>query len=91
MSKSISVITKKRGRGRPPTTGTGTLIGVRLLDEVLGRLDAWIAGQGEPALSRPEAIRRALDLALPPAKRTKRAADPTSAPESDHGAKAAPP
>jgi hypothetical protein len=48
MMKSIIIgTTKKRGRGRPPTTG------------------AWIAKQGDPSLSRPEAIRRVLDQALP--------------------------
>jgi hypothetical protein len=60
---SIHVITKKR-RGRPATTGKGTLIGVRLLDDPLATLDAWIAKQGEPELSRPEAIRRLVELGL---------------------------
>jgi hypothetical protein len=63
MGKSISVITKKR-RGRPVTTGKGTLIGVRLLDEPLSALDAWISRQKEPELSRPEAIRRLVELGL---------------------------
>lgn len=63
MGKSISVITK-RGRGRPVTTGKGTLIGVRLLDTPLAELDAWIADQEEPDLTRPEAIRRLVELGL---------------------------
>jgi hypothetical protein len=63
MGKSIRVITKRR-RGRPVTTGKGTLIGVRLLDEPLGALDVWIAKQKEPDLSRPEAIRRLVELGL---------------------------
>ena len=63
MGKSIRVITKRR-RGRPVTTGKGTLIGVRLLDEPLGELDAWIARQQQPDLSRPEAIRRLVELGL---------------------------
>jgi hypothetical protein len=63
MGKSISVITKKR-RGRPVTTGKGTLIGVRLLDEPLAALDAWIAKQKELDLSRPEAIRRLVERGL---------------------------
>jgi hypothetical protein len=63
MGKSIRVITKKR-RGRPITTGKGTLIGVRLLDDPLATLDAWIARQKEPELSRPEAIRRLVELGL---------------------------
>lgn len=57
MSKSISDNTKKRGR--PKTTGMGTLIGVRLLPGLLAPLDRWIAAQPQP-MSRPEAIRYAL-------------------------------
>jgi hypothetical protein len=67
MARSIRVITKKR-RGRPVTTGKGTLIGVRLLDEQLAALDAWIAAQEPdhiiPNLSRPAAIRRLIELGL---------------------------
>lgn len=63
MAKSIRVITKKR-RGRPVTTGKGTLIGVRLLDPPLAELDDWINRQKEPDLSRPEAIRRLVELGL---------------------------
>ncbi|MCK1714018.1 MULTISPECIES: hypothetical protein [unclassified Bradyrhizobium] len=63
MGKSIRVITKKR-RGRPVTTGKGTLIGVRLLDEPLATLDDWIARQKDAELTRPEAIRRLVDLGL---------------------------
>jgi len=63
MAKSISVITKKR-RGRPVTTGKGTLIGVRILDEPLATLDVWISKQKEPELTRPEAIRRLVELGL---------------------------
>jgi hypothetical protein len=53
----------KRGRGRPVTTGTGTLIGVRCLDDFLGRIDAWRAKQ-EGDVSRPDAIRRLAELEL---------------------------
>jgi len=67
MARSIRVITKKK-RGRPVTTGKGTLIGVRLLDEQLAALDAWIADQeldlGIPDMSRPEAIRRLIEIGL---------------------------
>ena len=62
MMKSISAIPKKRGR--PKTTGRGTLLGVRMLDEPLQKLDAWIADKREPDLSRPEAIRRLVELGL---------------------------
>ncbi len=63
MAKSIGVITKKK-RGRPVTTGKGTLIGVRLLDDPLSTLDSWITRQKEPDLTRPEAIRRLVELGL---------------------------
>jgi hypothetical protein len=63
MRKSIRVITKKR-RGRPVTTGKGTLVGVRLLDAPLAALDDWISDQKEPDLSRPEAIRRLVEIGL---------------------------
>ena len=60
MVKSIRDNNKKRGR--PPTTGTGTLVGVRLQDGLLRDVDKWGSGQG--GLSRPEAIRRLLEQAL---------------------------
>jgi hypothetical protein len=63
MGKSKSVNQKKR-RGRPVTTGRGTLIGVRLLKTPLAALDDWIARQQEPGLSRPEAIRRLIEIGL---------------------------
>jgi hypothetical protein len=62
MKKSISASAKSRGR--PVTTGTGTTIGVRMLDSRIASLDAWIANQKEPELTRPEAIRRLVDLGL---------------------------
>jgi hypothetical protein len=46
------------------TTGTGMTIGVRMLDDRIATLDAWIARQKEPDLSRPEAIRRLVELGL---------------------------
>jgi hypothetical protein len=61
MAKSIRVI--KKSRGRPKTTGTGTLIGVRLQDDALAKLDAWAAKQ-DGELSRPEAIRRLVEMGL---------------------------
>jgi hypothetical protein len=62
MAKSIRDIAKKI-RGRPKTTGLGTGILVRLQPEPLEALDNWAAGQdGQP--SRPEAIRRLVELGL---------------------------
>jgi hypothetical protein len=40
------------------------LIGVRLLKTPLAALDDWIARQQEPGLSRPEAIRRLIEIGL---------------------------
>jgi hypothetical protein len=62
MAKSINASAKRRGR--PVTTGTGTTIGVRMLDDPLAALDAWIAKQKEPELTRPEAVRRLVELGL---------------------------
>jgi hypothetical protein len=62
MAKSISASAKSRGR--PITTGTGTTIGVRMLDGRIASLDAWIAKQKEPGLTRSEAIRRLVELGL---------------------------
>lgn len=61
MSDQETVITKKRG---PKPTGKGTLIGVRLLPDVLQPLDKWIGEQPDPKPSRPEAIRRLVKKAL---------------------------
>jgi hypothetical protein len=51
-------------RGRPVTTGTGQMLGVRLQPDQLAALDAWIARCPEPKPSRPEAVRRILAGAL---------------------------
>ena len=59
---SISANTKKRGR--PKTTGKGHLIGVCFLDASLADLDTWIAAQPKPKPSRPEAIRRLVEIGL---------------------------
>ena len=59
--KRQTVITKKR-RG-PAPTGKGTLVGVRLQPDDLSELDDWISEQDE-AFTRPEAIRRLVELGL---------------------------
>ena len=46
------------------TTGTGNTIGVRMIDDRIAVLDAWIKKQNEHDLSRPEAIRRLVELGL---------------------------
>jgi hypothetical protein len=64
MRKSIRGIKKsKPGIGRPRTTGAGQPVMVRMHDRQLAAIDGWIAAQGED-VSRPEAIRRLVDLGL---------------------------
>ncbi|MGY3443477.1 hypothetical protein [Bradyrhizobium sp. USDA 4473] len=61
MAKPISDISK--GRGRPKTTGPGTGILVKMHDPELEAIDEWIEKQADEP-SRPEAIRRLLQIAL---------------------------
>ncbi len=49
---------------RPRPKETGTLVGVRLQPDALRNLDAWIEAQPEPRPTRPEAVRRLLQLVL---------------------------
>ena len=63
MAKSIRDIPKKK-LGRPPTGGRREGILVRMETEQFDALDAWIAKRKEPGLTRPEAIRRLLELGL---------------------------
>ena len=53
----------KRPRGRPATTGKGELIGVRILPDLLEKIDDWRKAQ-EQDVSRPNAIRRLVQDAL---------------------------
>jgi hypothetical protein len=55
------VISRKRG---PPPTGKGTPVLVRLAPAPLANLDGWIEEQAPPHPSRPEAIRRLIELGL---------------------------
>jgi hypothetical protein len=63
MAESIKDIPKKR-RGRPSTGGRREGILVRLEPDQFEALDGWIMKQKEPDLSRPEAIRRLVELGL---------------------------
>jgi hypothetical protein len=60
MSKAISRTRKSRGR---PSTGAES-IHLRVLPDQMAALDDWIRRQKEPDLSRPEAIRRLVELGL---------------------------
>ena len=72
--RSVTVRKKKRAA---PATGKGTPIGLRLEPATLARVDRWVASQQDDP-SRPEAIRRLVELALGIAQRagvrTKKAA-----------------
>jgi hypothetical protein len=59
MTKSISRTRKARGR---PSTGAES-VHLRVLPDQSAAIDAWIAKQKE-RLSRPEAIRRLVELGL---------------------------
>jgi hypothetical protein len=58
--RSVTVRKKKRAA---PATGKGTPIGLRLAPATLARVDRWAASQQDDP-SRPEAIRRLVELAL---------------------------
>jgi hypothetical protein len=54
------MLAKKRGR---PATGHGQTIGVRCHDDLLASVDAWAAKEDDEP-TRPEAIRRLVELGL---------------------------
>src|SRR5262249_46637922 len=58
--RSVTVRQKKRA---PPRAGKGKPIGLRLAPATLARVDRWAASQQDDP-SRPEAIRRLVELAL---------------------------
>lgn len=70
MLKQETLVSKKR-RG-PAPSGQGTPVMVRLQPDQLARLDAWIAEEGGRATSRPEAVRRLIDVALQKSDRSAR-------------------
>jgi Arc/MetJ-type ribon-helix-helix transcriptional regulator len=53
-----------RKKPRPAATGKGEPVVVRMHPPQLKALDAWIAQQEPPFPSRPEAVRRLVELAL---------------------------
>jgi hypothetical protein len=62
MSKSTITANGKRPVGRPKVGAI--LIGVRVPPADVAALDAWIKKRKEPELSRPEAIRRLVEIGL---------------------------
>jgi hypothetical protein len=68
MGKSIIGTKKRAGRGRPKTeAGSGVQLGMRWPQEQLDRIDGWASDQADEP-SRPEAIRRLVNLGLAGAK-----------------------
>jgi hypothetical protein len=64
MPKSVRHSTKSLPKiGRPKTTGPGQPQVVRMHDHQVASIDAWVAKQAE-AISRPEAIRRLVEIGL---------------------------
>jgi hypothetical protein len=61
MRSSISDTQKKRGR---PATGITPPFNIRLSAEIRDRIDAWIAGQSDPSITRAEAVRRLVEKGL---------------------------
>jgi hypothetical protein len=59
----IKSIRGNKKRGRPRTTGIGTQIGMRWHDPDLRAIDEWRRSQTDLP-SRPEAIRRLVELGL---------------------------
>jgi len=63
MARSIPDDKKPKRRGRPPTTGTGTLVAQRWHADDLKTIDAWRERQGDQP-DRAEAVRRLVRLGL---------------------------
>jgi hypothetical protein len=61
MKKQTVIPQKKRG---PPATGKGEPVVVRMHPPMLAGLDEWIAKQKQPFPSRPEAVRRLVEVGL---------------------------
>ncbi len=68
MKKKTVIPEKKRG---PPATGKGEPIVVRMHPPMLATLDEWIAKQDQPFPSRPEAVRRLVEIGLKAGKPAK--------------------
>jgi hypothetical protein len=64
MTKSIRDSKNSKPKiGRPKTTGPGQAQVVRMHDQQIAAIDAWVAMQ-DAEISRPEAIRRLVELGL---------------------------
>jgi hypothetical protein len=61
MKKSIMVMPKKRGRGRPRTGGRDPQVVLRMPADLIKRIEQWAKADG---VGRSEAIRRLVELGL---------------------------
>jgi hypothetical protein len=69
MIKSIRDSKKSKPKiGRPNTTGPGQAQVVRMHDQQIAAIDAWVVLQ-DAEISRPEAIRRLVEIGLKTASR----------------------
>jgi hypothetical protein len=68
MTKSISVLQKKRGRGRP-ATGQDPTMSIRLSDKIKAEIDEWASRQDDKP-PRSIAIRHLVEIALASAKKS---------------------
>lgn len=59
---AVAIPDTQKKRGRPAVGSVGVM--VKLPPDALNRLDSWIAQQEGNKLTRPEAIRRLLDMLL---------------------------
>lgn len=73
MKRSITVNKKSRPRGRPKTTGTGTVVGRRWHDADLAAIDAYAAEQG---IDRSQAIYNLVKVGLASAGKIRRQRKP---------------
>jgi hypothetical protein len=65
MAKSIRDSKKSKAKmGRPKTTGPGEPQVVRMHAKQIAEIDAWREDQEKDEMSRPEAIRRLVELGL---------------------------
>jgi Arc/MetJ-type ribon-helix-helix transcriptional regulator len=80
MAKSIQVIPKKRGRGRP-ATGKDPMVTARMPAPLIKSVDSWAAKNADG--SRSEAIRRLVELGLAGSAPTKQTSPKEAAMASD--------
>lgn len=76
MSGSNQDIPKKRGRGRPKTTGRLEGVLVRLSPEVISEIEAHIEKRRDEKLTRPAVIRELVHMGLEQLRREETKKEP---------------